>query len=100
LDEVLGHYRRYTTEQLVSVAIEAGFCVEEMLKFNRAGVPAWWFNGRILRRKTFGLGQVRLLNLLTPLFRLVDPWVPLPPLSIIAILRKDSEAAQLASQVS
>jgi glycosyltransferase involved in cell wall biosynthesis len=100
LDEVLGHYRRYTTEQLVSVAIEAGFRTEEMLKFNRAGVPAWWFNGRILRRKTFGLGQIRLLNLLTPFFRLVDPWLPLPPLSIIAVLRKDSGAAPLASRAA
>jgi len=100
LDEVLGHYRRYTTEQLVSVAIQAGFRAEEMLKFNRAGVPAWWLNGRILRRKTFGLGQIRLLNLLTPIFRLVDSWVPLPPLSIIAILRKDLTAGPLLSQVS
>jgi len=100
LDEVLGHYRRYTTEQLVSVAIQAGFRVEEMLKFNRAGVPAWWLNGRILRRKTFGLGQIRLLNLLTPIFRLVDSWAPLPPLSIIAILRKDLTAGPLLSQVS
>jgi hypothetical protein len=34
------------------------------------------------------MGQIRLLNLLTPLFRMIDPWLPLPPLSIIAILRK------------
>jgi hypothetical protein len=31
--------------------------------------------------------------LLTPLFRLLDPWLPLPPLSIIAILRKEPAAA-------
>ncbi len=93
LDEVLGHFRRYTREQLVSVAEEAGFQVEQVLKFNRPGVPAWWLNGRILHRRTFGLGQIRMLNLLTPLFRLLDSWLPLPPLSIIAILRKESEAA-------
>jgi glycosyltransferase involved in cell wall biosynthesis len=100
LDEVLGHCRRYTTEQLVSVASQAGFRVEQILNFNRAGVPAWWLNGRILRRKTFGLGQIRLLNVLTPLFRLVDSWLPLPPLSIIAILRKDSAAAAVTPQLS
>jgi len=88
LDEVLGHFRRYTQEQLVGVAEQAGFRVEQVLKFNRPGVPAWWLNGRVLHRRTFGLGQIRVLNLLTPLFRLVDPWLPLPPLSIIAILRK------------
>jgi hypothetical protein len=30
-----------------------------------------------------------MLNFLTPIFRLLDPWLPLPPLSIIAILRKE-----------
>jgi len=93
LDEVLGHCRRYTDETLRDVAERAGFHVEGMLKFNRAGVPAWWFNGRILRRKTFGIGQIRILNALTPLFRLVDGWLPLPPLSLIAILRKEEGGA-------
>jgi glycosyltransferase involved in cell wall biosynthesis len=89
LDEVLGHFRRYTQVQLVVAAEQAGFQVEQVLKFNRPGVPAWWLNGRILHRRTFGIGQIRVLNILTPLFRLVDGWLPLPPLSIIAILRKE-----------
>jgi glycosyltransferase involved in cell wall biosynthesis len=89
LDEVLGHFRRYTSDELASVCAEAGFHVEDILKFNRAGVPAWWFNCRVLHRKTFGLAQIRILDLLTPIFRLTDNWLPLPPLSLIAILRKD-----------
>jgi glycosyltransferase involved in cell wall biosynthesis len=94
LDEALGHCRRYTEEQLAGVAQQAGFIVEEILKFNRPGVPAWWLNGKILRRRTFGMGQIRLLNVLTPLFRRIDSWLPLPPLSIIAILRKlDGQAS-------
>ncbi len=90
LDEVLGHCRRYTEEQLIAVGQSAGFTVERVLKFNRTGVVAWWLNGKILRRRTFGLAQIRLLNLLTPLFRLLDPWLPLPPLSLIAIFRKET----------
>jgi glycosyltransferase involved in cell wall biosynthesis len=93
LDEVLGHCRRYTESQLGEVAQQAGFQVEQILKFNRPGVPAWWFNGKILRRKTFGMGQIRLLNLLTPIFRRIDSWLPFPPLSIIAILRKQDVRA-------
>ena len=93
LDEVLGHCRRYTVEQLVDVSQRASFTVEQVLKFNRAGVPAWWLNGKILRRRTFGLAQIRMLNVLTPLFRRVDSWLPLPPLSIIAILKKDASKA-------
>jgi glycosyltransferase involved in cell wall biosynthesis len=90
LDEVLGHMRRYTEAQLTSAATQAGFCVESVLQFNKAGVLGWWLNGRVLRKQTFDLGQIRMLNFLTPLFRLLDPLLPLPPLSLIAILRKEA----------
>jgi len=90
LDEVLGHCRRYTEETLRSVAENAGFQVEQILQFNRTGVAAWWWNGQVLKRRTFGLNQIRILNVLTPVFRKIDSWLPLPPLSIIAILRKDA----------
>ena len=88
LDAVLGHFRRYTIPQLRAVAEQAGFQVENILEFNRAGSPAWWLNAKILKRTTFGLNQVRLLNFMTPFFRRVDSILPFPPLSIIAILRK------------
>ncbi len=98
LDEALGHFRRYTEKQLRDVAVQAGFHVEHMLKFNRPGVPAWWLNGRILRRRTFGIAQIRVLNFLTPLFRLVDRWLPLPPLSLIAVLRKEGDDGSRPSE--
>jgi SAM-dependent methyltransferase len=88
LDKVLGHYRRYTKEQLAEVAARAGFQVEDVLPFNRAGSPAWWLNARVLKRTTFGLWQIKALNFLTPFFRLIDRFLPLPPLSLIAVLRK------------
>ena len=88
LDEVLGHHRRYTRKQLIEVVEKAGFHLENVLEFNRIGVIAWWLNGRLLRRRTFGLWQIKLLNLLTPLFRALDNFLPLPPLSLIAVLSK------------
>jgi hypothetical protein len=88
LDEVLGHQRRYTRDQLQSLADTAGFHLDTMLEFNRTGVIAWWINGRLLRRRTFGFWQIKLLNLLTPLFRALDRFLPVPPLSLIAVLSK------------
>jgi glycosyltransferase involved in cell wall biosynthesis len=90
LDKVLGHFRRYTKPQFTELAGRAGFQLEELLTFNRFGSPAWWLNGRLLRRKTFGLWQIKMLNVLTPMVRVVDRFLPFPPLSIIAILRKPS----------
>ena len=43
-----------------------------MLRFNRVGTPAWWLNGKLLGAGTFGLLQIVALNVLTPIFRLVD----------------------------
>ena len=88
LDQVLGHYRRYTREQLVASGEQVGFRVKEVLSFNRVGTLAWWLNGRILRRKIFGLWQIKMLNCLVPLFRTLEQLIPLPPLSLIAIFEK------------
>lgn len=87
LDEVLGHKRRYTSATLEELAGKCRFSVEKMIPFNRAGSPAWFLNGRILKRHHFGLMQIKMLNVLTPLFRAIDGFFPAPPLSLIAILR-------------
>lgn len=92
LDEVLGHHRRYTRKQLTDLVEQAGFHLERMLEFNRIGVIAWWLNARLLRRRTFGFWQIKLLNALTPVFRVLDNVLPLPPLSLIAVISKPGYA--------
>jgi SAM-dependent methyltransferase len=93
LDEVLGHQRRYTRETLEQLIISAGLELEKMIEFNRVGVIAWWVNGQLLRRRTFGLWQIKILNVMTPLFRAIDKVLPLPPLSLIAVIRKSAGRA-------
>ena len=88
LDRVLGHCRRYSTDQLKQLAENVGFDVKEILPFNRAGSPAWWINGKLLRRTNFGLLQIKSLNLLIPIFRRLDKCIPFPALSLIAVLEK------------
>jgi glycosyltransferase involved in cell wall biosynthesis len=92
LDEILGHKRRYTEASLRDLAARAGFEVVELLRFNRVGTPAWWLNGKVLRRRHFGLAQIAALNLLTPLFRRIDRLLPFAPLSLIAVLRRPGAA--------
>ncbi len=88
LDEVLGHHRRYTRETLHALAADCGFKVANMIDFNRIGTAAWYLNGKILRRRSFGVVQIWALNVLTPLFRAIEGILPLAPLSLIAILEK------------
>jgi glycosyltransferase involved in cell wall biosynthesis len=90
LDEELGHWRRYSEEQLCQRMIEAGFELEEMLKFNRVSRPGWWLNGKILKRRTISRFQLRNFDRMVWLFRRIDPHFPWPPTSLIAIGRKRS----------
>jgi hypothetical protein len=90
---VLGHYRRYTEEQLVKACEDAGFTVEKLLKFNRIGAPGWWLNGRVLKKDTFGLWQIKFLNFLIPFMQPIDRFLPFPHLSWIAILHANPQAA-------
>ncbi len=100
LDEVLGHHRRYTKKSLAAVISAAGFELEKFLEFNRVGVIAWWLNGRVLHRRIFGLWQIKLLNLMTPIFRMIDGILPLPPLSLIAVIRKPAAASPVSYATS
>lgn len=98
LDKALGHYRRYTQEQLVKACESAGFTVEKVLKFNRIGTPGWWLNGRVLKKETFGFWQIKLLNFLVPFVRPIDRFLPFPHLSWIVILHANPQVAGELSQ--
>ena len=87
LDEVLGHYRRYSEAQLRKRMEEAGFEIERMLHFNRVTRPGWRFNGQILRRRSFSRFQLRVFDALVPLWRRIDRFFPWPAVSVIAIGR-------------
>jgi hypothetical protein len=44
--------------------------------FNLAGVPGWWFTGRVLRRDMIPAGSLSVYDALVPLFKLERflPW--------------------------
>ena len=88
LDEVLGHRTRYDRTMLERELGETGFRLEELRDFNRAGVPGWWLNGRLLRRRHFSRIQLKLFNVLVPLVRRADRLLPWPGLGMIAVARR------------
>jgi SAM-dependent methyltransferase len=85
LDDALGHFRRYSAEELRTRMEQAGFRVEQIVEFNRVTRPGWYFNGRILRRHDFGAFQLRLFDLLVPLWKQIDKSLPWRGVSLIAI---------------
>jgi SAM-dependent methyltransferase len=86
LDEVLSHKRRYSEASLTGLGRDCGLHIFKVIPFNHSGSIAWWLNGRLLKRTHFGRFQVLMLNWLTPLFRRIDALLPMPPLSLIALM--------------
>jgi SAM-dependent methyltransferase len=85
IDRVLGHHRRYSKHDLRHKMELSGFHVDRILQFNRATYPGWLLNSRILRRTTLSSTQLRIFDLLVPLWRRIDSFLPWPPASLIAI---------------
>jgi SAM-dependent methyltransferase len=88
LDEALGHRCRYDVEMLESELAATGFELEHLTPFNRFSVPGWWWNGKILRRRTFTRPQLKILDVLVPIVRRLDRFVPWAGLGIIAVARR------------
>jgi glycosyltransferase involved in cell wall biosynthesis len=88
LDEELGHFLRYSEDQLRQSMTEAGFEVETVLRFNRASRPGWWLNGTILKRRTISRLQLKNFDRLVWILRRVDSYLPWEQTSIIGIGRK------------
>jgi glycosyltransferase involved in cell wall biosynthesis len=98
LDKVVGHLRRYTLAELTDLGNRAGLRMKLAIAFNRAGSPAWWWDGKVVRHRNIRLWQVKLFNFLVPVIRLIDSWLPFPPLTLIGIFEKVPKSHIRASQ--
>jgi SAM-dependent methyltransferase len=92
LDTALGHFRRYSRQDLQRKMEQTGFRVERILDFNRISRPAWYVTGRLLKRTTISRFQLRIFDSLVWLWRRIDPLLPWPPTSLIAIAVKNTPA--------
>jgi len=76
IDRALGHHRRYNRDGLADLLRATGYTLAHIEYFNLAGIPGWWWAGRVLRRETIPGGSLKLYDALVPLFRLERfiPW--------------------------
>ena len=88
LDEALGHYRRYTAGELRGKMEAAGFHVVCTKQFCKAGALAWWFNGRILKRRHLTPRQMIWFDRFWPVSKLLDTILPISGMSLMMIGRR------------
>lgn len=89
LDEAVGHYRRYTPDTLRTVLESNGFEVERLEWMNLVGIPGWFVNGKLLRRRSMPPLQLRIYDQLAPWLARAESMVKLPVgMSLFCVARK------------
>lgn len=89
MDSSIGHYRRYTTNDLRKKLQAAGLTVRQQHYFNMLGVIGWFVNGRILRQTVPPSSQLRLYNAVFPVAAKVESLLPhFFGLSVISISQR------------
>jgi SAM-dependent methyltransferase len=90
LDRDFGHFRRYTRLELRRKLERAGFQILQLRYYNFIGYFAWWFNFRLLRRRSFGIKTVRFFDrVVFPLGHKFESCLSPPPVgqSLLVIAR-------------
>jgi glycosyltransferase involved in cell wall biosynthesis/ubiquinone/menaquinone biosynthesis C-methylase UbiE len=100
MDTQVGHFRRYSREELQRVIEAAGFVTEKLVYQNIFGRFGWWLNGRVLKRTHLPAGQSRIFDLAVPILRRIEPKNPSRGLSLIAIGTKPAAVAASAARTA
>ncbi|XXF79105.1 bifunctional glycosyltransferase/class I SAM-dependent methyltransferase [Myxococcaceae bacterium GXIMD 01537] len=88
IDEAVGHYRRYTKESLREVLEANGFTVDTLEWMNLVGIPGWFMNSRVMRRRSVPKLQLKLYDRLAPWLARAESQVTLPVgMSLFAVAR-------------
>ncbi|MBK9639268.1 MAG: class I SAM-dependent methyltransferase [Bacteroidetes bacterium] len=89
IDRGLFHFRRYTSKTIDHLFQSAPLLMEKKWMFNALGIPAWFFGGKIMKKKEVDGKQMNLYDKLIPIARFLD-WISFRKigLSIIALATK------------
>ena len=90
IDSDFGHYRRYTKKELREKLERAGFKIEKLHYYGFAGYFAWLIVFRILKKRTFNTGSVKLFDrFIFPIVNFIERHICRPPIgqSLIAVAR-------------
>jgi glycosyltransferase involved in cell wall biosynthesis len=92
IDRELGHFRRYTRDELAEKMSRAGFEVVHHRQFSRLGSIGWAVSGHLLRRRHLSPRQMIWYDRLLPLAKLLDYVLPVPGMSLLMVGRKTTAA--------
>jgi hypothetical protein len=62
-----------------------------MRQLNKIGALGWWLSGQLLRRKRISKLSLKVFDKTVWIWRRIDPVLPWPGLSLIAVATKSAE---------
>jgi SAM-dependent methyltransferase len=72
IDRKIGHFRRYTKEDLESKIKKTQFKVQRMFYFNMLGIIGWYLNGNLAKRAAINATASKLFDRMVPFSRIVE----------------------------
>lgn len=89
IDSAIDHYRRYSKKTLNRKLEKMGFKILKSRLLNGIGAIGWFIAGKILKQKTVKKGNIKLFNLVSPVFLLFENFIE-PPFgtSVFIIARR------------
>jgi glycosyltransferase involved in cell wall biosynthesis len=86
LDEGAGHARRFTEDGLRELIRAVGLDIVKVEEFNRLGTIGWKLHHSTGSERITS-GEALLFDLLVPVAKALEPFLPVPGLSLVAIAR-------------
>jgi 2-polyprenyl-3-methyl-5-hydroxy-6-metoxy-1,4-benzoquinol methylase len=89
-DVALEHFKRYTKSRLLGIFPTRCAKLIRSWYFNFAGIFGWFLVGSVMKKKLIPESNMKLYNVLTPIFKIADKVVlNKMGLSVIAVYQKD-----------
>lgn len=89
IDQTIGHYRRYDPSSITQRLIDIGFVIKFKRRLNLLGAIGWFIAGRILKNKQVEEDKVKLFNIISPLFLLMENFIePIVGTSVLLVAEK------------
>ena len=93
MDKELGHFRRYSQQELAEKMRGAGFEVAFTRQFSKVGSISWGIAGHVLKRRHLSPMQMVWFDRMLPIFRVLEYALPIPGMSLIMVGQKPKQLA-------
>ena len=67
IDRDIGHFRRYTKNELESKIKKTKFTIRQLFYFNMLGIIGWYLNGNIAKKSKVNSGASKMFDRMVPL---------------------------------